>query len=96
MIFNITNPNSSFTIQIKEKDFPLEKFSDRLYEIIKKYELATYLTEDGKKYRAVIIKRVDLEKTTSAVVYDKLMVSAYATANRRKTILQYKFELKKE
>ncbi len=94
MIFNITNPHASFTIQIKEKDFPLEKFSDRLFDIIKKYELATYNTPNGLKYRAIIVKRVDLEKTTNAVVYDKEMVSAYAVANRRKTILQYKFEPK--
>jgi hypothetical protein len=79
------------TIQVKEKDFPLENFKDRLSEIVKKYELATFKTEDGREFKAVIHKRVDLEKTIHAVVYAHEMVSAYGIYNRRKTILQYSF-----
>jgi hypothetical protein len=94
MIFQIENANKLLTIQVKEKDFPLEKFSDRLFEIIKKYELATFKTEDGREFKAVIIKRVDLEKTTAAVVYAKEAISTYGYHNRRKTILQYSFEPK--
>lgn len=96
MIYQITNPCQLLTIQVKEKDFPLEKFSDRLFEVLKKYELATFQTEDGREFRAVIHKRVDLEKTIHAVVYAHEMVSAYGIYNRRKTILQYSFVEKVE
>ena len=57
----------------------------------KKYELATFKTEDSREFKAVIHKRVDLEKTTHAVVYAKEAISAYSIQNRRKTILQYSF-----
>jgi hypothetical protein len=94
MIYQIESPNLLLTLSVKEKDFPLEKFSDRLFEIIKKYELATFKTEDGQEFKAVIHKRVDLETTTQAVVYAKEAISTYGYHNRRKTILQYKFEPK--
>lgn len=89
MILQIDSPNHLLTISIKEKDFPLEKFSDRLYEIIKKYELATFQTPEGREFKAVIKTRLDLEKTSHAVLYASEAVSAYSYYNRRKTILQY-------
>ena len=91
MILQINSPCQILTIQVKEKDFPLESFKDRLAEIVKKYELATFKTEDSREFKAVIHKRVDLEKTTHAVVYAKEAISAYSIQNRRKTILQYSF-----
>jgi hypothetical protein len=94
MIYQIDSANQLLTMQIKEKDFPLDKFSDRLYETIKKFELATFFAPDGREYKAVIKKRVDLEKSMKAIIYDNESISAYGYQNRRKTILQYKFEPK--
>lgn len=94
MIYQIDSPNQILTMQIKEKDFPLDKFSDRLFEVIKRFELATFVVPDGREFKAVIKRRVDLEKTMKAVVYDNEKVSAYGYQNRHKTILQYKFEAK--